>query len=64
MDKIRDRKRMRMMEWYVDYNPFIFGANGHYSVGDYHDLYEGYKDVEESNRKFYEPYIKEEEKKN
>lgn len=52
------------MEWYVDYNPFIFGANGHYSVGDYHDLYEGHKDVEESNRKFYKPYIEEEEKKN
>jgi hypothetical protein len=59
---MRDRKRMRIMELAVDYDVNNFGFPAH-SVGDYHDLYEGYKDVEEHNRSVYKDYIEEEKKR-
>ena len=53
---------MRIMELAVDYDVNNFGFPAH-SVGDYHDLYEGYKDVEEHNRGIYKDYIEEEKKR-
>lgn len=46
--KIYEGDILRAMESFVDYEPMVFGANGHYSVGAYFDLNDTYMDSEDT----------------
>lgn len=47
---MRDKDLIIVRNMCVDYAPMMYSANGHFSVGDYHDLFPGYKEVEAHNK--------------
>ena len=62
--KFKDSEILQAMEYHVDRESVVFGANGHYGVGAQYNLYENYEKAEETEAaKAYDESIDEELKK-
>ena len=47
--KFTDSEILNAMTMLLDYDSVVFGANGHYANGAFYNLYENYKDAEETD---------------
>lgn len=46
--KYKDSDIINSVMMHLNYESQVYGANGHFSVGAYYDMFEGYKDAEKT----------------